>query len=275
MSRVSTSESFEEPRVRLCVCADPAGDTALREAAEAMALQLALPVLHYPQAGFDGLVVVTPTGLELRWQAATTDVPGEAKRSSPIRCDMVRLDTRSGPGRSHRQPLARAVGLGKSSDGPIDVIDATGGLGEDAWLLAAWGCRVRLCERHAVIAAMLDDGLRRAGATATDIAARLSLHRGDACRYLEALTDDQRPDVVYLDPMYPDRDGTALQRKPMRIFRRLVGDDGDAPALFAIAKRAARRRVVVKRPADAPPLAPEPAAVHEGKGFRFDVYPTI
>ncbi len=272
MGRVSTADALEPPAVRLCVCADPPDDVALREAAEAMGLSLAMPVLHYPHAGFDGLLVVTAACVELRWLSPTTDVPGESKRSAPIRADFAQLDTASGPGRSHRQPLAKAVGLGKSSNGPLDVIDATGGLGEDAWLLAALGCRVRMCERHPVVATLLRDGLRRAAEAAPDIAACLTLHAVDARSYLASLDAAQQPDVVYLDPMFPPREGSALERKAMRVLRRIAGDDPDADALFAAARTAARRRVVVKRPADAPPLASDVTTSHSGKGFRFDVY---
>ena len=63
------------------------------------------------------------------------------------------------------------------------------------------------------------------------------------------------PDVVYLDPMYPHRQKSALVKKEMRVFQSLVGADEDADLLLAPALALATRRVVVKRPDYAEPLA--------------------
>ncbi len=80
-----------------------------------------------------------------------------------------------------------------------------------------------------------------------------------------------RVDVIYLDPMYPLRKRvTALPSKDMQILRALVGDDLDFDALFVVARRFADR-VVVKRPAHAPPIAPTHAQI-ESKLARFDIY---
>ena len=81
------------------------------------------------------------------------------------------------------------------------------------------------------------------------------------------------PDVVYLDPMFPTG-RKAAERKPLRVLRRLVGDDADAGELLAAALRVAKRRVVVKRPLRADPLGAKPTATHRGKAARYDVYAT-
>lgn len=61
------------------------------------------------------------------------------------------------------------------------------------------------------------------------------------------------PDVVYLDPMYPHRQKSALVKKEMRVFQSLVGNDDDADSLLIPAMTIAKRRVVVKRPNYASP----------------------
>ena len=58
------------------------------------------------------------------------------------------------------QSIAKAVGL-KSGAMPT-VVDATAGLGRDAFVLASLGCKVTLIERSPVVAALLQDGLARA-----------------------------------------------------------------------------------------------------------------
>jgi 16S rRNA (guanine1516-N2)-methyltransferase len=52
----------------------------------------------------------------------------------------------------------------------------------------------------------------------------------------------------------------------------VVGDDADALALLEVSRRTALERVVVKRPDDAPPLAPDPSMRIAGKLVRYDVY---
>ena len=59
----------------------------------------------------------------------------------------------------------------------------------------------------------------------------------------------------------------------MRLFRPLVGDDLDAPALLAAALALASHRVVVKRPRKAPCIeGAKPSYVLEGKSSRYDIY---
>ena len=80
-------------------------------------------------------------------------------------------------------------------------------------------------------------------------------------------------DVVYLDPMFPHRDKSALVKKEMQVFRTIVGDDEDSGQLLASALKHARYRVVVKRPRKAPAIeGPEPTTRVEGKSSRYDVY---
>lgn len=172
---------------------------------------------------------------------------------------------RAPPGK--RQPIVRAFGPDVRT-----IVDATAGLGQDSFLLATYGFEVVAIERSPVVAALLEDGWRRLVRGAPEVAARLRLtfRQGDA-RTL--LADLEPPDAVYLDPMFPPkRKSSALAKKPVRLLRKAVGEDPDAASLLAVGRRTARRRVVVKRADDAPSLAPDAVARHEGKLVRFDVY---
>lgn len=188
-------------------------------------------------------------------------------------------------GMGKNQPLSRAIGVkSRSLQQPPSVFDATAGLGVDAFFIAALGCRVRAVERTSVIARLLADGYRRLQQSENldtgcseillDIASRISFEEGDAQHILSNLTEAERPEVVYLDPMYPDegRSESALPKKAMQMFRRLVGDDLDANEVFSIARAVAKCRVVVKRPLRAPPLGGSPTHVFKGKTARFDMY---
>ena len=172
------------------------------------------------------------------------------------------------------QALARAVGLKRGAT--PSVIDATAGLGQDGFVLASLGCQVQLLERSPIVAALLHDALQRAVAD-SEIGAwvgeRLSLQQVDSCAYLSNLTAQQRPDVVYLDPMYPERRKSALTSKELRLLRVLVGEDADAAQLLASARCCASKRVVVKRPRRAPTLDTRPAdAQIFTPHTRFDLY---
>ncbi|GAM77379.1 SAM-dependent methyltransferase [Vibrio ishigakensis] len=85
-----------------------------------------------------------------------------------------------------------------------------------------------------------------------------------------------KPDVVYLDPMYPhpeNKKKSALVKKEMRVFQHLVGADLDADGLLTPALELATKRVVVKRPDYANWLdEKKPSMAIETKKNRFDVY---
>jgi 16S rRNA (guanine1516-N2)-methyltransferase len=193
----------------------------------------------------------------------------------PVRVDFVAgaVAHRRLFGGGSGQMIAKAVGL-QPGVRPT-VLDATAGLGRDAFVLAQLGCAVTLIERQPLIAALLEDGLQRALSDfdVAPIVAQMHLLRGNA---IELMRDwaGEPPQVIYLDPMFPHRDKSASVKKEMRLFRPLVGDDDDAPALLAAALALATHRVVVKRPRKAPAIAGEkPGYVLEGNASRFDIYP--
>jgi 16S rRNA (guanine1516-N2)-methyltransferase len=171
------------------------------------------------------------------------------------------------------QMIAKAVGI-QPGVRPL-VLDATAGLGKDAFVLASLGCTMSLIERQPIIAALLEDGLRRAigDEEVGAIVARMRLLTGNAIELMRGW-QEQAPQVIYLDPMFPHRDKSALVKKEMRLFRPLVGDDMDAPALLEAALALASHRVVVKRPRKAPCIeGPKPSHALEGKSSRYDIYP--
>jgi 16S rRNA (guanine1516-N2)-methyltransferase len=227
------------------------------------------PLITPPRCGF--YLRLTAAGLQL--EQAGPGAPG------PIRIDFLAgpLAHRLRYGGGRGQPLARAVGM-KAGVSP-SIWDATAGLGRDALVLASLGSRVTLCERAPVLAALLDDALLRAAQDADAdgwIRARMQLLHADSVAMLGALTDSERPDVVYLDPMYPPGKASVLVKKEMRALQLLLGDDRDSGALLEAALARAARRVVVKRPRRAGWLAGEqPTACVESKTTRYDIYVTL
>ena len=193
----------------------------------------------------------------------------------PVRVDFVEgaAAHRRLYGGGSGQMIAKAVGV----QGGVRprILDATAGLGRDAFVLATLGCDVQLIERQPLIAALLEDGLQRAlrDPEVAPIAARMHLRQGNAIELMQAWSGEA-PQVIYLDPMFPHRDKSALVKKEMRLFRPLVGDDLDAPALLTEALALATHRVVVKRARKAPAIdGPKPGYSLEGKSSRYDIYP--
>jgi 16S rRNA (guanine1516-N2)-methyltransferase len=182
---------------------------------------------------------------------------------------------RYGGGRG--QPLARAAGM-KPGFNPT-VWDATAGLGRDGFVLASLGCRVTLCERSAILAALLQDALHRAAADAEIggwVRGRLRLVHGDSLALLQNLAGPRQPEVVYLDPMYPPGKEYVMVKKEIRALQELLGPDRDSGALLEIALKSARRRVVVKRPRRAGWLnAKKPDTCIISKKTRYDIYVTL
>ncbi len=176
---------------------------------------------------------------------------------------------RFGGGRG--QALARAVGM--KTDKSPKIVDATAGLGRDAFLLASLGAEVTLIERSKKMYQLLEQGLERARAAGGDLAAtisRMTLVFGDARVLLPALA----PAIVLVDPMHPERSGSALVKKQLRQVREIVGTDEDAAQLMQVALACASQRVVLKWPQKAAPMQGLPAPSHQitGKSTRYDVF---
>ena len=176
---------------------------------------------------------------------------------------------RFGGGRG--QALAKAAGL-KSGKNPY-IVDATAGLGRDAFLLASLGATVTLIERNDKMHALLQDGLLRArneGGEFTDIINRMTLLHGDAKELLPQL----KPEVIVIDPMHPPRIKSALVKKEMRQIRDIVGTDPDAAELMKVALATATSRVVLKWPLRADPMEGIKKPSHQitGKSTRYDVF---
>lgn len=176
------------------------------------------------------------------------------------------------------QLIAKAIGI-KPKIFP-SVLDLTAGLGKDAFVLASLGCRVTLVERNALVFKALEEGLQRASDYARtedpelqQILARMVLVNSDSLSYLQQ-NQTVEEQVIYLDPMFPERKKSAAVKKDMVMLQEIVGADDDSEQLFQQALQADVCRIVVKRPKLAPPLGhTKPPLVFQGQSSRFDVYP--
>ncbi|MEH6543391.1 MAG: class I SAM-dependent methyltransferase [Porticoccaceae bacterium] len=248
-------------------------DSAHLEEGRALAVDLGLPFLE------QGSAVVTATPYVLHLDADGLTLISQSGSSGSISCDFMggKLRHRHRFGGGSGQAISRAIGV-KSSFMP-SVADLTAGLGADAFVLAGLGAKVTMVERHPVVAALLSSGINRALRYGDDedlLAAvkRMQLIRGDARDWLSSISASEQPDVIYLDPMFPERNKKSAQvKKEMQVLQALVGKDDDIADLLDEALTKARYRVVVKRPRLSDPLADrKPSFSVTGKSTRFDVY---
>lgn len=252
----------------LAVAHSPLGDAHL---AKALADQLSVSFLGQVQPKH---VKDVPVLLYWDEQGLGLQVTGKGA-PGPVRAEFVtgKAGYRREHGGGTGQLIAKAVGLQKTRQS-LKVLDATAGLGQDAFVLASLGCQVTLLERSPVIHAILSDGLARAALNeqCADIVARMRLEADDSLQWFQA-AEPGAVDVVYLDPMFPHRDKSALVKKEMQVFQQVVGEDPDSDGLLEAALAVAEYRVVVKRPRKAEPLAGRaPTTRIEGKSSRYDVY---
>lgn len=238
--------------------------------AEALSHELELPLLDETsnRDDYEVLLQVTDGGVQL--QATGKKAPGAIRAEFVSGATAHRRKFGGGIG----QMIAKAVGL-RSGIRP-QVLDVTAGLGKDAFVLATLGCEMTLVERSPVVHALLRDGLARAAEDfeVSDIVSHIQLHHANSIEWMQAQAAvGERYQVVYVDPMFPHNDKSALVKKEMRVFRPVVGDDTDAEQLLDAALSIAENRVVVKRPRKAPTIGERaPSYQLEGKSSRYDIY---
>ena len=205
--------------------------------------------------------------LELRRDAEGLALVGDGM---VLRADFVRLLPRLRPDRLGRELLVRAARV-RGVEAP-SAVDATAGLGEDALLLAAAGFVVTMFEKDPVIAALLRDALERAARVPelAPVAERMTLVEGDSVAGLRCLGFS--PDVVFLDPMFPERTKSAAVKKKFQLLHHLERPCDNEEELVEAALAARPRKVVIKRPPKGPLLAgARPSYQVSGKAVRYDV----
>ena len=177
-------------------------------------------------------------------------------------------------GKGRGQNLAKAVGLKFNKNRTI--IDATAGLGYDAFILASLGANVTLIERSEKIYDLLKSAISEAklyGGEISKIVNRMNLLFGDSKDILPKIA----PEVILIDTMYKERKKSALVKNDMRLVREVVGSDSDHVELINVALNNASKRVVIKQPRYAETLDNIKGCSHQilGKTIRYDVYVTI
>lgn len=238
---------------KIVVCIGKGGQ---RDMAESFAKRTGVPILDKPGENLTVLFDakgVSLTGYGLTYQG---DFEGMLHRVSD--------------GRLAHEMLVRAA---KTTETDLKGIDATAGMGEDAFLLAAYGYDMTLYEQNPVVAVLLKDALRRAKKhpQLKEIAGRMKLVEGNSVEKLKTRVD--AVDLIYLDPMFPGRQKSGLINKKLQLIQKLEPPCSDEVELFEAAIQAKPSKIIVKRPLKSPFLAGKnPTYELKGKAIRYDCY---
>lgn len=166
------------------------------------------------------------------------------------------LNRRMASGR--RLLLARACGFRHG----LRVHDAYAGWGSDGLVLARLGAVVSMTELSGIVHAMLFERCLRLGLGIEPL-------RMNAADWIRDYGNEV--DVVYLDPLFPERRKTAKPSLRMQALA-AVGEESNPLEAFFIARDRVRERVVVKRRRHDAELFPHPNWKISGSKVRFDVY---
>jgi 16S rRNA (guanine1516-N2)-methyltransferase len=187
-----------------------------------------------------------------------------------LRGDFTKMLPRIKRGNLQSELLVKASKI-KGFDGVVTVMDATAGLGEDSLLLAAAGFNVKLYERDNIIAALLRDALERAkdNTELAQIVDKMELHEEDSLAALPNLKEI--PDVIYLDPMFPSRQKSALVKKKFQMLHQLEQPCEEGAQFLESAIAVKPRKIVIKRPLKGEFLGNrKPDYSLNGKTIRYD-----
>ena len=184
----------------------------------------------------------------------------------PLKVDFTSYDSKRRQTAGKQQGLVKAC---KPMPG-VRILDVTAGWGRDSAILASFGADVLMLERQNVMSALLDDAIKRLYQDPLNNLSLRLLHV-DAIDYLTNLLPADYPDVIYIDPMHPERQKSALVKKDMQALQQLFGPDLDAKDLIKVAISRAKKRVVVKWPQRLPAVL-KPNNTIAGKTIRFDLY---
>ncbi len=206
---------------------------------------------------------------KLRRTSAGLLLEDRYSRQKPLIIDFSRIERRLKKAGRRTELLVQAV---KPREG-LRILDCTAGLGNDALILAYLGCEVTLIERSRVISYLLEDAILRARAhhLLSRTAERMELLCADS---ISVLASRSLPDVVYLDPMFPSKKGSALVKGPMQVLQRYLGPDLDSEKLLDAVLQSGVKKTVVKRPPRASNWNSRmrPAQVVESRNARFEIY---
>ena len=170
---------------------------------------------------------------------------------------------------SFKQPLMKAIGF---KGLPLRVLDLTAGWGKEAFLIAQKGCFVKALESNPLVFYFVQESFIWHQSLKDFKKKDLSLDfiLDNSLNYLNTLTKEALPEVIFIDPMFGE-EKKSLSQKSMRILKQLVGNTKQQKLLFNLALKKAKKRVVVKRHRLEQPFK-TPIFTFKGRSICYDIF---
>ena len=172
-------------------------------------------------------------------------------------------------------PLEKAVGKIDRENPPL-IFDATMGFARDSLHFLSLGAKVVGFECSPLVYALLNDAYERASKSYSKqlFLNHLKIVFGIFEKEIHQIS--VVPDIIFLDPMYPDKEKSkSLPQKGMQILRTSLKNPtcADTQILLENALSKAKKRVIVKRPMKSDYLTKKrPTVSFQGSTTRYDVY---
>lgn len=183
--------------------------------------------------------------------------------------DFSKMSNRLKPNNLNGEMIVKACKIKGSSN--YSVLDATAGMGEDSFLLSASGFNVTLCEYNKIIYSLLENTFERAteDKKIKSIVQKMKIKNVDSIEYMKSLTE--KPDIILLDPMFPERKKSGLIKKKFQLLQQLELPDSNGAELINTALSLNPKKIVIKRPIDSEYLGNiKPDYFIEGNSIRYD-----
>jgi 16S rRNA (guanine1516-N2)-methyltransferase len=192
----------------------------------------------------------------------------EARSTNQFRIDFNSGSTGWRIKRANHEKLIKKA-LGKS-ERPLNILDCTAGMLQDALLFLSLGHQVTALEQSKILFYLLQDGISRS--EDQSIFLKLDLIHANACSYAARAKNF---DVIYFDPMYPPSKKNALSSGQLEYISKILEVEAlanNASQDFEVLQLIPAQKMVVKRPIKAEPFSYQTNYEVSGKTTRFDVY---
>ena len=203
----------------------------------------------------------------------------------PLEVDFLSSEWKSRVQRTWTSKELLRDALGAKHGDSFRIIDGTAGLWSDAFLCHIWGHRITAYEQHPLLAFMGNLAYEKFKNSEPDENEKFGSMQGRFSSFAlkELLLESQKEkiDILYLDPIYPEKKKVALNKKELRMVKKLVGhailDDPSLVNFVEACVPHVNRRIIVKRPIWSPELKRSSGSVRlvKGKTTRFDVFDCI
>ena len=187
--------------------------------------------------------------------------------------NQFRIDFNSGPTgwrikrANHEKLIKKALG---KSERPLNILDCTAGMLQDALLFLSLGHQVTALEQSKILFHLLQDGISRSEDQV--IFKKLELLHTNACSYAASA---ENFDVIYFDPMYPPTKKKALSSGQLEYISKILEIEcleNNPIKDFEVLQLITARKMIVKRPIKVEPFSLQTNYQVSGKTTRFDIY---